>query len=82
NSEEVILLLELGINHEQQHQELLFMDIKYNFAVNPLNISYVKEQYPGSLPCSSKYLTIADGVYEVGQGDGQQFFYDNETPRH
>ncbi len=82
NSEEVILLLELGINHEQQHQELLFMDIKYNFAINPLNISYVKEQYPGSLPCSSKYLTIADGVYEVGQGDGQQFFYDNETPRH
>ncbi|ODN44083.1 hypothetical protein BGC07_11505 [Piscirickettsia litoralis] len=79
---EILSLLELGINHEQQHQELLLMDIKYNFAVNPFNVSYLTENYPSSYPCSASYLSVKGGLYQIGQSGIDRFCYDNETPRH
>lgn len=78
--EEIDSLLELGINHEQQHQELLITDLKYNLSYNPLHPEvldigeYLSEQQQG-------WETIPEGAYEIGfSGDG--FSYDNEHGRH
>jgi ergothioneine biosynthesis protein EgtB len=72
----------LGLNHEQQHQELLFMDIKHNFSVNPLRPAYsekLQESQHRSMPV--EWLEREGGIVEIGHaGDG--FAYDNETPRH
>ena len=76
-------LIELGINHEQQHQELLLTDILSLFAAEPLKPAYA-EASPGvsvgeALPLS--FLPIPAGVVEVGHSGGG-FAYDNEGPRH
>lgn len=77
---EIDSLLELGINHEQQHQELLITDLKYNLSYNPLHpevldiSEYLPEQQQG-------WESIPEGAYEIGySGDG--FSYDNEYGRH
>ncbi|RZJ43619.1 MAG: ergothioneine biosynthesis protein EgtB [Chryseobacterium sp.] len=81
-SESVISLLELGLNHEQQHQELLLTDIKYILGHNPLFPAYKKENglsddYFGS----SKMLPFSEGIYEIGF-NGEGFCFDNELGRH
>jgi ergothioneine biosynthesis protein EgtB len=77
-------LLELGINHEQQHQELLLTDILSLFAANPLRPAYRSAQpKPEAVRESAPpgWVTFAGGIHSVGhEGDG--FFYDNEGPRH
>ncbi|HEX5463117.1 MAG TPA: ergothioneine biosynthesis protein EgtB [Burkholderiales bacterium] len=74
--------LELGLHHEQQHQELLLMDIKHNFAANPLRPAYHEApatDHAASVPLD--WIGYAGGVHEIGyEGDG--FAFDNETPRH
>ena len=75
--------LEIGLNHEQQHQELLLTDIKRNFSANPLRPAYRSDlpETPKSTLPSVSWLTFPGGVREIGhRGDG--FAYDNETPRH
>lgn len=74
-------LLELGIHHEQQHQELLLTDIKHVFSVNPLRPVYRRIQHPLSNATSMRFREVSDGVYEIGH-DGHGFSYDNELPRH
>jgi ergothioneine biosynthesis protein EgtB len=73
----------LGLNHEQQHQELLLMDVKHNFAANPLKPAY--RPAPADGPTRSapplSLLERAGGVAEIGHSGGG-FSYDNETPRH
>ncbi|MEL6822441.1 MAG: ergothioneine biosynthesis protein EgtB [Calditrichota bacterium] len=72
----------LSLNHEQQHQELLMTDIKYIFASNPLQPSYL-ENLPvktGS-PVESQFVEFAGGVHEIGY-QGEAFYYDNERPVH
>ncbi|MGH1518129.1 ergothioneine biosynthesis protein EgtB [Chryseobacterium sp. JK1] len=75
-------LLELGLNHEQQHQELLLTDIKYILGHNPLFPPYTKEQ--NNIPMISgdaQMLSFSEGVYEIGfKGEG--FCFDNELGRH
>lgn len=76
-------LVTLGLNHEEQHQELLYTDIKYILGHNPLLPAYgpspVKEQAVGSQPKTS--IPIKAGIYEIGHaGDG--FSFDNERGRH
>jgi ergothioneine biosynthesis protein EgtB len=82
-SEAVLQLTELGINHEQQHQELLVTDIKHAFWSNPLQPAYqtaASTQKPGAaLP--QKAQGHAEGLREVG-ADGGSFHFDNEAPRH
>ena len=81
--DEVAQLTTLGLNHEQQHQELLLTDIKHVFSCNPL-----KPAVRLSLPTSADvavssygFSTSGSGIHRVGAtGDG--FFFDNETPRH
>jgi ergothioneine biosynthesis protein EgtB len=81
-STEVKELLELGFNHEEQHQELLYYDIKYILGHNPLFPSYSKDyRAPKFEEGEAKMIGIAEGVYEVGHtGDG--FCFDNELNRH
>ncbi len=74
-------LVDLGLNHEQQHQELILTDLKHVFSVNPLRPAY------GSLPSSAsairsvEWLEFDGGIHEIGW-DGKGFAYDNEGPRH
>lgn len=73
----------LGLNHEQQHQELILTDIKNIFAYNPLRPEYTS--LPESKQTSPALLwhEIQGGLRQVGAPRGQQSFcYDNEHPRH
>jgi ergothioneine biosynthesis protein EgtB len=76
-------VLELGLNHEQQHLELILTDIKHAFAQNPLRPVYREEPVPaaaGEIPPAS-WTTFPAGVYSIGHA-GAGFAFDNETPRH
>jgi ergothioneine biosynthesis protein EgtB len=76
-------LVELGINHEQQHQELLLTDILALFAAEPLKPAY-REARPGvaaSEAAPPSFVSFDGGIFEVGH-DGNGFAYDNEGPRH
>jgi ergothioneine biosynthesis protein EgtB len=74
--------LTLGLNHEQQHQELLLMDIKRNFFANPMYPAYSDMPTFGSresVPMG--WLDFPGGIREVGYA-GTAFSFDNELPRH
>lgn len=76
-------LLTIGMNHEQQHQELLLMDIKYILGHNPLFPAYSKTTLlkTNRFKTEDKPLIINEGLYETGfQGEG--FCYDNEIAAH
>lgn len=78
-------LLEIGLHHEQQHQELLFMDIKCIFASNVLPTQYTAARLPSAPSPTSTWIDIEEGLVEIGYdkpkgNDG--FSYDNERPRH
>lgn len=75
-------LLELGLNHEQQHQELLITDIKYILGHNPLFPAYKKENIAVKKYSEDiKMLKFSEGTYEIGFcGDG--FCFDNELGKH
>ena len=75
-------LLTLGLHHEQQHQELMITDLKYNFFENPLCPVYrPRRDFPGSAAPEMEWITFSEGVREIGYG-GSGFAFDNETPRH
>lgn len=74
-------LIELGFNHEQQHQELLLMDIKHVLSLNPL-----QPVYGGTVPGLTEpdrlgWVDFDGGLVEIGH-DGDGFSFDNELPRH
>jgi ergothioneine biosynthesis protein EgtB len=78
---EIDALVALGLHHEQQHQELLLTDIKYNLAVNPLRPAYLPLDIPrASAPGSPQWIERAGAVMVGNDGDG--FAFDNERPRH
>jgi ergothioneine biosynthesis protein EgtB len=75
-------VIEIGINHEQQHQELLLTDIKNVFSANPLHPVYSEKEFPSiNVVPEIKWITFPEGLYETGH-DGNGFSYDNELPRH
>lgn len=79
---EVVQLLELGLNHEQQHQELLITDIKYILGHNPLFPVYKKDFDKKDSNIQEKtMLRFSEGIYEIGF-DGVGFAFDNELNRH
>ncbi len=81
-SEDALDLIELGINHEQQHQELLVTDILSLFAIQPLRPAYRPETDAarGETP-PLEWLDFPGGILHVGY-DGEGFAYDNEGPPH
>ena len=75
-------LVTLGIHHEQQHQELLLMDIKHNFSINPLFPRYIEEKKTKSISLSTPTFTeIMGGLVDIGY-QGEHFCFDNELPCH
>jgi ergothioneine biosynthesis protein EgtB len=82
--QEVASVLELGLQHEQQHQELMLTDIKHLFSKSPLFPTYRCAEFatPKGAPSNrQRWWSYEEGIHEVGHaGDG--FAYDNESPRH
>ncbi len=75
-------VVRLGIEHEQQHQELLLMDILHGFSMNPTYPAYASRAPNGSgEPAALGWVAHAGGALHVGH-DGQGFGFDNEGPRH
>ena len=78
----VLDLIELGINHEQQHQELILTDLKHLLSRNPL-----KPAYAGVVPLAAArlaapgWIDLPAGIRRIGYG-GDGFRFDNEEPRH
>jgi ergothioneine biosynthesis protein EgtB len=79
--EKVAPVVELGFHHEQQHQELLLMDIKHVLSVNPLQPVYAGRPAPRSEPDTLGWVDVEGGLVEVGH-DGDGFRFDNEEPAH
>lgn len=81
-SNELRELIELGLNHEQQHQELLITDLKYTLGHNPIFPVY-DESFNLLADSNASYgwLAMEEGVYEIGH-DGDAFCFDNELNRH
>jgi ergothioneine biosynthesis protein EgtB len=81
-TEKIEPLLELGLNHEQQHQELLITDIKYILGHNPLFPPYKKENISKKEhSANTEMLRFSEGVYEIGF-NREGFCFDNELGRH
>ncbi|WP_136466145.1 ergothioneine biosynthesis protein EgtB [Flagellimonas onchidii] len=75
-------LLEIGIHHEKQHQELLLTDIKYILGNNPLLPVYsVQFQDHPVESHNQEWVTVEEGIYNIGH-DSEDFCYDNELGRH
>ena len=81
-TEAIESVVKLGLNHEQQHQELLLSDIKYILGHNPLFPTYSKEELSTTESHESiEMIDFSEGVYEVGF-QGNDFCFDNELGRH
>lgn len=81
-SKEVLDILEIGIHHEKQHQELLLTDIKYILGNNPLLPKYTKNfKEHNSLERAQEWVPMEEGIYEIGH-KSTDFCYDNELGRH
>lgn len=82
---EVLALLEIGIHHEQQHQELILTDLKHCFFMNALRPDYRPDCAPASFGAAAgetRFLSVPGGTYEIGHDPSRGFAYDNECPRH
>lgn len=75
-------LVELGLNHEQQHQELILMDIKHALSMNPLFPIYAPERAaPDATVRAMGWHDFEGGLVQIGH-EGEGFAFDNEGPRH
>ena len=75
-------IMVLGLNHEQQHQELILTDLKHAFGSNPLRPIYLdRAPTPTDLPAPLTWTKYSEGVHWVGH-DGVGYAFDNEGPRH
>src|SRR5207302_2922483 len=83
DAREVTRIVELGINHEQQHQELMLTDIKHLFSCNPLWPAYRQHSVETTAACNNSggWLAFDGGIVEIGH-QGGEFAFDNEGPQH
>jgi len=78
---EIVRRTVLGINHEQQHQELLLTDIKHNFAINPLRPGYRPLTSIAGEAVPLCWVAFKGGIHSIGHS-APGFAYDNELPQH
>lgn len=81
-TEDQLNVFEIGLNHEQQHQELLVYDIKHILGINPLFPVYKRKlelDYEPNL--QAKWLEVPEGLYDIGY-EGKSFHFDNEEGAH
>lgn len=77
-----LALVELGLHHEQQHQELILTDIKHLLSQNPIHPAYREQDEDPSPPAAPMtWISHGGGVVEIGHRD-DSFCFDNELPRH
>jgi ergothioneine biosynthesis protein EgtB len=81
STHDILARVELGIEHETQHQELLLMDVKYNFFINPLKPVYHVAPAITASDTAMGWKAFSGGIVEIGH-DGVGFSFDNERPRH
>jgi len=75
-------LVEVGLNHEQQHQELMLTDILHAFAQNPVYPAYDPAwRLPPSTRSADAWITLNEGIHSIGHAD-ETFHFDNEKPAH
>ena len=78
-------LIELGLNHEQQHQELIFTDVLHLLSCNPLKPAYEPSIGAADAPIADAspqtWIEFGEGIVDIGH-EGSQFAFDNESPRH
>lgn len=81
-ADEIAALMELGLQHEKQHQELMLTDVKHLLSMNPLNPAYSAVR-PGTHRHAPPvaWQTFGAGIVDIGH-EGGGFCFDNETPRH
>jgi ergothioneine biosynthesis protein EgtB len=80
--QEITPIVEMGLHHEQQHQELILTDILHAFAQNPTHPACDKEwRMPLSQRNSAGFADLASGIHSIGH-DEEGFFFDNEAPQH
>ncbi len=81
--EQVFKVITLGLNHEQQHQELLLTDIKHVFSCNPIHppVSHTLDVVATNAVTPYSYSRVDAGIRPIG-AVGSDFAFDNETPRH
>jgi ergothioneine biosynthesis protein EgtB len=82
--EEALTRIELGLHHEEQHQELLMTDIQHALYTNPLQPAYLPGE-PNAIPEPAepmRFVRFEGGLVEIGQNEGDEFGFDNERPRH
>ena len=77
----VLEVIEIGLNHEQQHQELLVTDFKYILGHNPLFPVYTTNPITYHSPKSPRFLKVGEGTYQIGH-QSTSFCYDNELGVH
>ena len=81
--EELEGVIRLGIHHEQQHQELMYTDIKHAFSLNPLFPSLIAREIDDVSPRALEFQTYNGGLTEIGMNSrAGEFCFDNETPAH
>jgi ergothioneine biosynthesis protein EgtB len=82
SASEIAEIVTLGLNHEEQHQELILTDVKHLLARNPLAPAY-SARWPLTpvRPRKMRWIAVAGGLHEVGH-HGEGFYFDNEGPRH
>jgi ergothioneine biosynthesis protein EgtB len=82
DNEDLALLIELGLQHEQQHQELILTDVRHLLAQNPMYPPYTQApQQPPDSAAAPDWVGFSGGLVEIGH-DGDGFCFDNELPRH
>ena len=75
-------LVEVGLNHEQQHQELMLTDILHAFAQNPIPPAYDPAwRFPAANGYGDEWVTLNEGIHSIGHA-GKTFHFDNEKPAH
>jgi dimethylhistidine N-methyltransferase len=74
-------LVALGLAHEEQHQELILMDVLNLFAASPLKPAYAPEDAPRYAAGDAGFVDLSGGVVRIGSGN-EDFAFDNEAPRH
>jgi ergothioneine biosynthesis protein EgtB len=78
---EILRVLEIGLHHEEQHQELLLTDILHAFSLNPVLPAYDQTWQPPKSAGTAGYVSLNAGIYKVGH-EGAGYCFDNETPAH
>jgi ergothioneine biosynthesis protein EgtB len=77
----IVPIVEIGLHHEQQHQELMLTDILHAFAQNPTDPAYDPQWQPPVVEDGDGYARIPSGIRSIGF-DGEGFCFDNEQPAH